>query len=237
MKRASLVASLALSATLFSTGGSPTASACENGYVIQVDPRTGAVSDAEKLVNLGKPDEAARRLLSVDRSFATATPGKSRLSDRALVVLAKAVVRSDGRVTIDEAKSGEARSTKAKTNEGGGASERNVAWSVGVLRALASKRSDDPGLASDLGEVLSRVPSEKAEARRVLESLEKRDVVASAYAYAALARLRAERASDAPAFLKAPLGAFESARRELELARCAGMTKAPSICRAGAAGS
>ena len=228
MRQGSFFAALAAVVSVVSTAASPTASACGNGYEIRVDPRTGAVSEAERLVNLGKAEEAASRLMAADRTFATATPGKGPLQDRALLVLAKAVVRSDGRVMVG---------VKAPVGEGDGARSEKLVWAVGVTRALAAKKTDDPSLASDLGEMLARVPSERAEARRVLESLEKRDVVASPYAYAALARLRAERASGAPSYLKAPLGAFEAARRELELARCAGMTKTPSICTAGVTGS
>jgi hypothetical protein len=197
------------------------AEACGNAIEIRVDPRTNAVAEAERLVGRGKPDEAVKRILAADGGFASAKVGSGPLADRALLVFAQAIARSDGRVGLGGG---------APSEGDHAASEKNLAWAAAVTTGLSTKRTDDPSIASSHGEVLSRIPSREAEAKRVLEALEKRDVVASPFAYAALARLRGERAAAAPAFVRGPLRSLEAARREIELSRCRSMTQTPEIC-------
>jgi len=199
------------------------ADACENGVVIRIDPRTGAVSDAEKLVTTGDADAAVKRVLSADRSFATSKVGATRLGDRALLVLALAVTRSDGRLSVTTPK-GVGSDTSPR--------DENLAWAAGITSELSLKRSDEPALASANGEVLARIPARQLDARKMLAALEKKDIVATPYAYAALAKLRGERASDANPLVGAPLRTIETARREIELSRCRAMTKTPEICTA-----
>jgi hypothetical protein len=127
----------------------------------------------------------------------------SPLETRAQRILALAVVRSDGRV--------------ARVAGLGGAS---LDWAVSTLRAVSAARHDDPAAQADLGEALAASSKTEEDALHLLADLASRDLVGSAHAYAALARLHARS------------GNAEKAHAALE--RCALMTRSPAlVCRAG----
>jgi hypothetical protein len=129
--------------------------------------------------------------------------GASPLETHAQRILALAVVRSDGRV--------------ARVAGLGGAS---LDWAVSTLRAVSAARHDDPAAVADLGEALAASSKTEQDALHLLADLASRDLIGSAHAYAALARLHS-RSGDA-----------EKAHAALE--RCALMTRSPAlVCRTG----
>ncbi len=204
------------------TSAAPVADACENGVEITVDPRAASIAAAEQLVQAGDPEAAYARLMAADPRMARRSPGEGPLTDRGLVVLARAAVRSDGALHPD---------TRGASPDGKAAArERAMGWAVSTLHALAKKRSDDPVLQTDLGEAMTRVEARRGEGLAILERLESKDLVASAYGYAALARARASVPDALPGLARGPLRAMTAPRRALEQARCAAMTKKPEIC-------
>jgi hypothetical protein len=90
-----------------------------------------------------------------------------------------------------------------------------LAGAVMVLQRLAKASPNDAGKQTDLGEALAKTKPKQAKA--ILEDLAAHDVVATPYAYAALARLRA-------------VDGDENGRDEA-LARCRPMAKIESICQ------
>jgi len=70
---------------------------------------------------------------------------------------------------------------------------------VQALRARANQAPKDPVRQSDLGEGLSSLPQHQKEAQNILEALAKADLLTSAHAYDALARLRAKAGDDSGA--------------------------------------
>jgi hypothetical protein len=76
--------------------------------------------------------------------------------------------------------------------------------------------SPDPAALADYGEILSRVPERLAQATMILRALRDKDLIGSAFAYAALARIEKE------------AGNAEAERTARE--RCRTMAKKPAIC-------
>lgn len=145
--------------------------ACGNA-VLATDKTVAAVKEAEKILDDGAPVEARRRiqdLLGGGEAFDERTPSAKGLTKRAHRIIALADVRIDDR-------QGERRKVV-------------LANAVSVLSRLADDSPDDAAKKADLAEALAKTHAGKA--KKILEDLAKRDVVATAYAYAALARLRA----------------------------------------------
>ncbi len=204
------------------TSAAPVADACENGVELAIDPRAASVAAAEQLVQAGDPRAAYAKLMAADPRMAKRRPGESALTDRGLVVLARAAARSEGALHPDAA--------QADPQHADAARQRALEWAVSTLRAMTKKRSDDPVLQTDLGEALTRLGARRSEGLSMLERLEAKDLVASAYGYAALAEARSHVADGLPSLARGPLRAMTAPRRALEQARCAAMTKKPEIC-------
>lgn len=174
--------------------------ACENA-VLATDESVAAVQEAEKILNGGDPVEARRRirqLLGGADEFNERTPSAKGLTKRAKRILALADVRLD-----------DLRSKHRKDFLS------NAVW---VLSRLADDSPGDAAKKADLAEALAKTNAGKA--KKILEDLAKRDVVATPYAYAALARLRA---SDG-----------DEKGRDEAMARCKQMAKpekVESICK------
>jgi hypothetical protein len=135
--------------------------------------------------------------------------GASPIETHALRLLALAVVRGDG--VLAGVKGFADASTAARA--------ANVEWAVQTLRGISAERDGDPAAIADLCEALARSPGHDEEAFAALSDLARRDLVGSAHAYAALARLRAAR-SDAAGTAEA-------------LDRCEHMTRSPlAVCKA-----
>jgi hypothetical protein len=193
--RSSLACAVVVSALTCAAYSEP-ASACGNAVEVVVDPRAEAVSGAENALKSGDSTGAARRVLTLYPALrgARIEPASHEpLLVRSAHILAVAIVRTDGRTSFGESTSW--------------ARSGNLEWAVTTLRevsawkqhqetsrVLANRNAkvESPDLAADLGEALAMQPHTRAEAKKLLESLDRRDLLGSAHAYRALAKLRAE---------------------------------------------
>jgi hypothetical protein len=165
------------------------------------------VAKGEQDLSEGKQAKAAEKALA---AFPVLQPKQAKAADRALRVLALAVTRSGGAVDP-----GNLRSSPAKD------AAQNLAWAAETMRNLNARHANNPSYRSDLGEALARVPGGRGEALEILGQLADKDLLTTAEAYAALARLRAE--------------GGEKEARDAAVARCATMTKSPAtVCAAPA---
>jgi len=196
------------------------ADACHNGVDFRINERVIAISQAERQTAQGRHQAAITGALRAFPRLSTRRIGASQLSDRALVVAARAIIRSDGQLELGLLVPKDAEEPRA----------HSMRWAQHVLRGISLRKPDDPTSATDLGEALERIPAKHEEARRVLEHLEKQNVMASAYGYAALARLRGYVEPEAPGFLTGPMRALEHAPIALDRARCQTMTKDEATC-------
>lgn len=178
------------------TAHAPPASACGNAVEVVVDPRAEAVSSAENTLKSGDAVGAARRVLAQFPGIRAANvepTARDPLLVRSARILAVAIVRTDGRTSFGESVSW--------------ARSGNLEWAVLTLREVSAwkqhqeasrvlarqfAKAESPDLAADLGEALALRPHSRVEAKTLLESLDRRDLLGSAYAYRALAKLRAE---------------------------------------------
>lgn len=174
--------------------------ACENA-VLATDKSVASVKEAEVSLDGGDPLKARRRIQEIlggADGFDERTPSAKGLTKRAQRIIALANVRLD-----------DLRSEHRKVFLD------NAVW---VLSRLADDSPGDAAKKADLAEALAKTNPGKA--RKILEDLAKRDVVATPYAYAALARLRA---SDG-----------DEKGRDEAMARCKQMAKPEkvrSICK------
>jgi hypothetical protein len=156
------------------------------------------------------------RLVEAGTEVATAFPsirqtpvGASPLETRALRILSLAVVRSEGTLRGVPGFSGAGETDRSA----------NLEWAARTLRSIDMARPNDPVTQADLAEALAARTQHADESLAILADLARRDLVGSAHAYAALARLRASSGDTA-------------ASREA-LGRCELMTKSPAVvCRA-----
>ncbi len=174
----------------------PPASACGNAVEVVVDPRAEAVSSAENTLKYGDAIGAARRVLAQFPGIRAANvepTARDPLLVRSARILAVAIVRTDGRTSFGESVSW--------------ARSGNLEWAVLTLREVSAWKQrqetsrvlsthvakvETPDLAADLGEALAMQPHTRSEAKTLLESLDRRDLLGSPHAYRALAKLRAE---------------------------------------------
>jgi hypothetical protein len=216
MKRSLLLASLASFITI---AWRPTvADACGNEVFIRIDPNVAILKEADRLVENGNPTEAMRWALKSTVDPMKKKPGDGPLSDRALQVLARAAVRSDGAVFPGIGATPTAAERSAST-----------AWAVKTLRAFDEKAPTDPTLDTLLAEALASQPEGRAEAKRTLLSLARKDMVTSAFGYAALARV-AGAPEGTPASVAAPVDAMMAGSVALAKLRCETMSKDKGIC-------
>lgn len=192
------------------------AAACYNSMMSRIDPAISIVGEAERLVENGNPRDAIAWVHDANPAFAKREIGKAPLSDRALSVLARAVVRSGG---------GEKVADLGDVGEAG-----QVAWATTTLRGLSDKNPSDPGRTTHLAEALALAPETQGEALRMLAQLEQGGLVTSPYGYATLAKLRRGSSADKPAFVAAQLATLQAGRIKLELSRCEKMAKDPGLC-------
>jgi hypothetical protein len=169
------------------------------------DPEA-VIREAERLVAAGDVEEASR-LVAAGIAL-PALERESPLVDRTLRLLARIVIRTP---LAADAPAEARRERDAK-----------LRWAVRVLDLFAGEQLAEPQplVLGDLGEALAQLPEERAVARDFLEMLAERDLLVTAEAHAALARLRAERGDRAGA--------------ALALARCRLMAAHARACEAGA---
>ena len=189
------------------------AEACHNGYEPRINPKVGGVAHAERLLSDGQSAPALEAVGVLYPGFSKQKLGRDPLADRALLVAARAVVRTDGEIPF--APQSELAKSADRTER-----DQRLGWALAVLRSQVVRKPSDPSAATDLGEALERFPEHRVEARRLLSDLEQRDVLASGPAHGALARLRRSRGAELQPWAKATLGAIEAASVELEIARC-----------------
>jgi hypothetical protein len=191
------------------------ASACLNAVETEVDKDLAVVKVAEQHVSNGKLLPAAINVKKAmpdvrERSF---TRGNSlsvafEFTEAAVRTMALVTVRTGGAWLYKK------KGTYVLAVPDEKSRVENLEWAVESLRLawLPRRRGMDfddppppkaaqpdgkpaapanPRDASNLAEALSLLPEHQAEARRILEDLAAKDLVTSAYAYAALARLRA----------------------------------------------
>jgi hypothetical protein len=139
-----------------------------------VPNRSLLIAQAEQDLSEGKNAHAAVKVLTAFPALKIVKPGALPLSDRALRILAVSSVRAEG------------------TTEHAYAS---VNWSVGVLRALNAQHDNNPSYQTDLGEALAKHPRGRDEALMILNHLADKDLLTSAQAYAALARMKPKAAT------------------------------------------
>jgi hypothetical protein len=182
------------------------ASACGTSIRQVVDNKAMLISSAERKLSEGNFVAAAAEASNAFPGLKKFPIATGPLADRALRILALAVVRTEGGLTV-AAMRGTNDTEKAQ----------NLAWAVTTLRGLNAKRPNNPSLQTDLGEALAKTEGTKPEAAKLLAGLADRDLMASAEGYAALAKIR-ETSGDA-------------AGRDAALKRCTGMTKSAKVCR------
>lgn len=177
-KRTKVVVALAVGALWCGLAPTEAARAC-GGAMMEVDyvqmgiAKRVKLRDAQDAIERGELEVAATALRS-----AAPYPGESLARARRL--LAKLIVRSDGRYN-------------AFAREHGRADE-NLKTAVQILALLPR---DDPRALTDLGEALSKRTETLDTARDVLADLAKRDLMTSAEGWAALARLSSPEGAEA----------------------------------------
>jgi hypothetical protein len=209
LARAALVLAAAMACTLPALP----ASACGNAYILATDANVRAVKDAEAKLNDGKPAEAAKLIAkkakNIDKPWVyvnTKDPGpRALLLNRSIRIYALATVRLGG--TLGPNGKGARSSVQRK---------ENIDWATSLLKSLFEAKPGDAAAKTDYGEALAR--TDAAAAKPLLEDLATRDVLATPYAYAALASLR-----DA---------AGDGEGRDAATARCRLMAVDKAVCEA-----
>lgn len=188
------------------------AHACGDVFVPEIDHRIQGLATAEHTLREGNTVAAAQSIVRMFPEIRSINPGKDGMLGRAQRTLAIALVRTDGAIDLDVTWRGRTAEQKKK----------NLAWAVTALERARQQKPNDPSVETDLAEALAKIDDRRDEARRTLQSLADRDLVASPQGYAALARLQKEAGDD-----KA---------RDLAVQRCTAMAKDASICKVGALG-
>lgn len=182
------------------------ATACGNDVFPAESPELATLKVAKNALATGRYELARKLIRGSFRDIEKAVPGANHTQTGALRVMAVAVARSGGRVSP--------RTADAKMTV-----EENLEWAVAALRRINEHRKNEPWRQSDLAEAMAKLPKHQVEARKVLEDLDARDVVATAEGYATLAMLRGE--------------GGDATGREAAVARCKKMTQKPAICQSG----
>jgi hypothetical protein len=188
------------------------ASAC--GMSVRLEPVKAKpspvqeIARAEKSLEGGSNTEAAKTVLANFANVRTVTAGDNPLETRALRVFALAVVRSNG--TVNERNAGSWSQTEWTPTA-------NLEWAIQSLREIDAKRPNDPTVQADLGEALSKLPRTQDESLKMLGALEKKDLMGSPFAYAALAKIRGEKG--------------DTAGQSAAIKRCEEMSKVPGVCK------
>jgi hypothetical protein len=206
------------------TGATDTAKACGNGVEYRISDTVEKLSIAEGHLNQDRLNRAVAGVVQVFPKPKKLSPGRGGTTDRALRILATAIVRLDG----DVAGNGFESTTEAQKGD-------NLRWAAYMLRGLSLQRPDDVGLQTLLGEAQAALPQKQVEALELLSRLEAEDRMAGPRGYAALARLRRALSHGQPSFLSAPLQALSRAQVARAEERCRRMSRGATYCTAAAA--
>jgi predicted Zn-dependent protease len=181
---------------------------------VQIDPRIHGVAQAERANSKGDYVAAAGAVVRMMPHVESLEAKSEPLVARAERVLAVAIVRSNGKLKLEQEVPSEVLGHWLGKTEAD--QKKNLAWAVRTLRSERLLKKDDPGVETDLGEALSKLDEGQDEARGLLESLASRDLVATPEGYKALAQLRQRRGDDAG--------------QELAMKRCESMAGASKVC-------
>ncbi|MCC6524230.1 MAG: hypothetical protein IT373_16335 [Polyangiaceae bacterium] len=208
-----------------SAGYSDDAHACGHEMRRQVDRTVIDLEVAENAVSGAAPAVALPVLLLHYPALKSLVPGTFPMADRALRVLGRAIVRTGGGQGL-----GAAWPSATETER-----LHNLRWAEHLFRGYALGAPTDPGITTDLAEVLAALPGreKRAEAGRILGVLEARDLITSAHGYATLARLHRAVGEGKPTWQRHVLDALAFGPLRVAEARCDKMaTGNPAICRA-----
>jgi hypothetical protein len=213
----------ALGALALPLATSKDAVACGGAYIpyVEIDYRPQGVAQAEKFIQEGKYLAAAGNVIRMMPHIKDIKVKNSTgIAGRAQHVLALAIARSGGNLDIADQLPDYIQDGWL----GADAEERttNLEYSISVLRKMNSIKSDAK-VESELAEALAQVDSHKKEAREILERLAKKDLVPSAEAYAALAKLRGQDG--------------DKQGEKVAIEHCSKMTKTPGMCGGSSSGS
>ncbi|HEY0462800.1 MAG TPA: hypothetical protein VGC79_01265 [Polyangiaceae bacterium] len=213
---------LAVSISVVSLLTSAGALACGGDWYpeVQIDPRIRGVAEAEKTLARGNYVAAAGSVVRMIPQIETfgAQASRDPLLARAERVLAVAIARAGGELALEQEVPARVLGHwqgKTKVHR-----SKNLAWSVDTLRRELTRRKDDPGLMTELGEALSKLDGGEDEARTILESLAARDLIGSPQGYKVLAELRRQRG--------------DAAGQQLAMKRCESMASSSKVCESSA---
>jgi len=211
----SVLVALIATVTLTSTHE---ASACGNAVLTVVDLAVSKLSAAEYHLHYDRAQTATRFVLMYSPRIRSKKLGKNILINRALRLMAVSVARLNGDFIAH-------RGNKDWPNKTEADRAGNLSWAIDTLQKLSKAKPDDPSLQTDLGEVLAKRPKHRAQAAKMLRSLEKRDLLTSAHGYRALAKLRRSAGHGLPSWLRAPLETLHAPAIALEELRSVSMAK------------
>ncbi|MFZ6178379.1 hypothetical protein [Nannocystis pusilla] len=183
MSRLALALSLAVTAAV--VGPPDRADACGNTVRRLVDSGQEYVQKAELLLAKGQHRKAVSTIREAfgDKALAADMKGPgAHLHGRAQRILALAVARSGGDITIGMDLGGAPQSRK----------DAAIAWAVLALRLQAGDQPS-PAQTAELAEALARQTSGRAEAHDLLKGLGDGDLMPTAHGWALLAELSKER--------------------------------------------
>jgi hypothetical protein len=178
---------------------------------------TFLVAEAESFTNKGFHADALKRLAPV---FAEDARRDELLIEHGKIVAARVIARTGGHYGLDGSLAEDEHAARA-----------NLLLAGGLVQARLLKQPDDPGLRGDYAEVLAQLPEKRGEARSILVDLARRDLMTTAFGYAALARVRATPRKGLPSWLGAPLQTLDRAPRFVDLARCERMAAVDGLCQ------
>ncbi len=211
----SILLALVAAATLTSTHE---ARACGNAVYSAVDIAVSQLSAAEYHLHHDRAQTTTRFVLIYSPRIRSRKIGKNILINRALRLMAVAVARLNGDFKAH-------RKNKDWPNKTEADRAGNLSWAIDTLQKLSKAKPDEPSLQTDLGEALAKRPEHRAQATKLLRSLEERDLLTSAQGYAALARLRRSSGHGLPSWLRMPLETYHAPSLALEEVRSIAMTK------------
>jgi len=210
---------LAAGVSLIFAAAAPTpAQACINGVYHETNWRVRVLARADRLIDLGRYKKAvhlARRAVKRLRKPAPLDGlllkhRRYGLTRRALRIGAAAAIYSDGRYAM----------WKKHYSKDPQRRLENIRWAVSALKQLSAKL---PAQQTMLAIGMSKLPDQKEAAGKLLQRLYRKDLIASAAGYLALARIR-----DA---------AKDEKSRDAALKQCTKMTRRPKACAIDAKGT
>jgi hypothetical protein len=189
MKRSTLIGRLALAAgavvavQVALCRDARDARACGFAMEIEIErhnPTVEGVSQAEKYLEDGKLLLAAIYAHHEYPDIHDGARDNTNLEERAQKVMALAVARTNGALTLGTDFRGWSASLR----------ESSLEWAVGTLKAMSAKHPNDPSIETPLAEAMSKLPKYEGDAYAILKDLGDKDVIVSPQGWATLAQLR-----------------------------------------------